>query len=627
MTKPLRTATLTGMDHNHLAEPFRAGQVRSVQALSSSNTAHLCWMLWETLRQPVVLITDGPNSQDELFEDLKSLGLGREDLLGYYPAWESMPSSEQPPQADLVGDRLATLRRFLSAEPPAITVTTIQAIMQHTIAASALRESTDVLTVNSDMDLEATLERLVAAGFDMQPEVFAKGQAARRGGLLDLWPTTEDWPVRIELFGSTIESIRTFDPNDQRSLDHLSTLHISPAVESIADGTFFDYLPSGMGWVVADPGLVEHHAMVYEETIAEADAMHLILPHHQCKKTMRRVGVGQLLVGPDDPDPDQHWELNLNEITGVSTTAASVFTPDALEQARDHFITTLKNQLDQGFDISLFFGTNGIRDRFIESRNHDTEFLESVSLHLGRLSAGFVDTERRLIAVAESDLFGQRKALRGRYHLHARRKGPAQQSVGQRIEEWTELRAGEYVVHVDHGIGKYLGLAQVTIRGQRQEAVTIEYANNAKLHVPVTHVHLLSRYVGTGQRSPTLHRLGSRRWNREKQAASKSIEDLAASMLETQATRDTEQGFACAADTTCSMNLKGRSPSRKRLTRKRPSAKSSKTWSARVHGPAYLRGCRLWENGTGHAGCIQSCDEWKTSRDAGTHNDPGSTAS
>ena len=543
-------ATLTGTDHDHLADIFRAGQVRSVQALHYGCIAHLCWMLREAFHQPILLVTDGPNSQDQLFEDLHTLSLGREDLLAYYPAWESVPSPDYPPQADLVGDRISTLQRFLDAAPPAITVTTIQALMQHTVSPHQLRSTSGFLQVDTEFDLESALEQLVMSGFDVQPEVYAKGQIARRGGLLDLWPTTSDWPVRLELFGTMIESIRTFDPACQRSLEKVDSIRLGPAVEAIKGGTLFDYLPSSTTWILVDPGLVNHHATVYEKTMAEADATHLTLSRHRCRKAMAKTASGQLLIGPDEPDPTIHKELAIRDVDGVSSTATSVLTPDALDQVRNQFVTVLKQYLTDEYDVSLFFGSSGIRDRFVESQQADTEFLRAIDLHVGRLSSGFVDADRKLVAVAESDLFGQRKALRGRYHLHAKRQGPAKKTTGPRMQEWTDLQPGEYVVHVAHGIGKYLGLSQVSIRGKQQEVLSIEYANNAKLHVPVTHVHNLSRYLGTGQRTPSLHRLGSRRWNREKEAASKSVEDLAATMMETQAARDSEQGFAFAGDTT-----------------------------------------------------------------------------
>ena len=548
MTPPLCTATLSGTDRKHLADVFRTGQVRSVQALPSASAAYLGWLLWESFREPMMLVTDGPNTQDQLFEDLQTLRLGRDAQVAFYPAWESIPTPESPPQTDLTGDRISTLQTFLQGSPPAITVTTAQALMQRTASPDQIREAHLSLETNAPCPLEKVAATLVEAGFDMQPEVYTKSQMSRRGGLIDVWPTTSDWPLRIEWFGDTIESIRTFDPNDQRSIDQQQCVDIGPAREPKPQGALFDFLPASIAWIIVDPGLVDHHAQVYEESMVEADAMHLLLPYHICKQHMGKDG--QLLVGPDEPDIKQHRELAVTELDGVSATAAAVLTPDALELARDEFLNTLKQSIAEDFDVTLFFGTSGIRDRFAESRADDQAFMRAVHLKVGRLSSGFADQNRKLVAVAESDLFGQRKALRGRYHLHAKRKGPARQSVGQRIQEWTDLRQGEYVVHVEHGIGRYLGLSPVTIRGKRQDALTIEYANKAKLHVPVTHVHLLTRYVGTGQRTPSLHRLGSRRWQREKDAASKSVEDLAAAMLDTQAARETEAGFACAPDST-----------------------------------------------------------------------------
>ncbi len=556
MTEPALTARLTTGERKALADMIRKGAARSVQALPGSATAHLLWLLWQTFETPLIAVTDGANRQDELFEDLTALANRREAELGFYPAWESTPSPDTLPHADITGDRLATLLRIARGNAPAITVVSVQALLQPTLPLDKLREATLSIQRDTDLELESLMEHLVATGYEVEPEVLNKGEAARRGGLVDVWPPTADWPLRIEWFGPTIDSIRAFDPNNQRSVEALDAMELPPATEWCGvppggplHGSLLDAAPGGACWVWLDPDLIEHHAAVYEESQAESEHTVEDLSLNQVRRRLaqRRTG-GQLFIGPDRPDLDTHLELAIEPVDGLSAATGAVFTPDAVQQARGDFLARLNAFLDQGTHVSLLFGTTGARDRFLEVYSHQRHLLDRLDTRIGRLSAGFHDRARRLLVVAESDLLGQRKALRGRYHLHARRKGPTRRSLGRRIAEWTELKPGDFVVHVEHGIGRYLGMSEVRVHGQMTEVLTLEYADKGRLQVPVTHAHLLSRYVGTGNRTPSLHRLGGRKWSREKKAAQRAVEDLAATMLETQAARDTEAGYAFAPD-------------------------------------------------------------------------------
>jgi transcription-repair coupling factor (superfamily II helicase) len=151
--------------------------------------------------------------------------------------------------------------------------------------------------------------------------------------------------------------------------------------------------------------------------------------------------------------------------------------------------------------------------------------VSGIELCLGALSEGYESTALQLCVLSESDFYGRRKEQRGRYDLHARR-GPAR-LTGERLYDAADLQPGQFVVHIDHGIGKYLGLFEIEMGGERQEVLTVEYADGARLYVPVAQAHLLSRYVGMGRHRPTLHKLGGQRWSKEKVDAERSVQDFA----------------------------------------------------------------------------------------------------
>jgi transcription-repair coupling factor (superfamily II helicase) len=220
--------------------------------------------------------------------------------------------------------------------------------------------------------------------------------------------------------------------------------------------------------------------------------------------------------------------------------------PDVLAARRAERVRELAARVRRGGAVWFLFATAGARDRFRELYADDPHWPPGARVRVGALSEGFELEDGSLTVVAEGDLF-PRRAARGRYDLHAKRPGP-RRTEGERFLDAGQMEPGELVVHVEHGVGRYLGLLEIEIAGRTQEALAVEYAENAKLYVPVGQAHLLSRYVGIGGRRPELHKIGGRRWTSEKEAAERAIRDLAGSLLETQALRQTRPGHAFAAD-------------------------------------------------------------------------------
>jgi transcription-repair coupling factor (superfamily II helicase) len=220
--------------------------------------------------------------------------------------------------------------------------------------------------------------------------------------------------------------------------------------------------------------------------------------------------------------------------------------PDLLAARRADRVRELAARTRRDAAVWFLFATEGARERFCELYTGDPKWPADVRVRVGPLSEGFELADGSLTVVAEGDLF-PRRAARGRYGLHALRPGP-RRIEGERFLDAGQMEPGEMVVHVEHGIGRYLGLFEIEIAGRLQEALTVEYADNAKLYVPVGQAHLLSRYVGIGGRRPELHKLGGRRWKSETEAAERAVRDLAAGLLETQALRQTRPGHAFAHD-------------------------------------------------------------------------------
>ena len=330
-------------------------------------------------------------------------------------------------------------------------------------------------------------EKLRSSGYERTGEVVAVGQYAVRGGVLDAWPPDAARPVRAEYFGEELESLREFDPALQTSVKKIPSAELPPVTVPSADETrLVDVLPSGATILWLD-----HNSYTGLSHSVSSDA-----------------GFRQVFTGSPAPEGVSEGSFASSPLPGFAELGIEAArNPEILEAARGRLAAYL-----------VAAGKKG-----------------ALVVEDGELSGGF--EVPGLVVVTKGD----------RVFAHKGRAPRAMAQVagtGQRLSESLDIEPGEYVVHVDYGIGRFLGSTEVEVGGQRSEVFTIEYADGGKLHVPVTHAHLLSRYVGVKGEKVKLHRLDGRRWTKDKVAAQRAVHDLAAALLETQARRAVVPGFA-----------------------------------------------------------------------------------
>ena len=534
-------------------------------ATPSSAQAFLVWAAQVATGKPVVWVTDGPKSLETAHSDLLTLlSLSIDPVLPeqlvYYPSWETFPGQDEDQDPDLTGLRLAALARLSSApagdpSPAPIVTTCIQALMQRTVSPATLEEGSLRIREGSSFDVDNLSARLETAAYSFEAEVVTKGQAALRGGILDLWPPTEPWPLRLEVPESAVESIRAFDPATQRSLGRMEAVRILPASEwrlsrPLHRGKAFTltgFLADDCVFAWSDPASLRDHADIYTEAAREANAgnsvvtLRTVLSRTSTPEGVRHVNFGAL--GADDKEP----VLQFESLPGVFGMSRDVLEPDLAERSRIDLLEDLARRSKSGQDVLLLLDSPGSLERFRETIV-ETLAGRGAPVHtaVGVLSEGFVCPGLGLAIVAEPDLYGRRKTLDRRYDPRPR-TGPSS-TTGPRFDDLSQIDPGDLVVHTEHGIGRYLGLYEITLDDRKQEVLTIEYAEGAKLHVPVAQAGLLSRYVGVARRTANLHRLGGKRWNTDKMAAQEAIFDLASSLLDVQAHRDVLNGHAFSAD-------------------------------------------------------------------------------
>jgi transcription-repair coupling factor (superfamily II helicase) len=626
-----RQALLAARDVKYLADEIRAGRTVFVSSLPFGAQAVLALALAEALCRPLLWLGDSPKSLDLFHRDLLALAAAEAQRVTFFPALEE--TSRGSVLADIAGDRLLALQACLQKPGPLLVATCAQALLQKTLPPAEIQIARRCLQTGDALDptqLAADLEKL---GYRFEVEVQEKGQAARRGGLLDLWPPTEPWPLRLEFFGTQLESIRTFDPAFQRSREKRASMMLAPAGENYSTvaaaygrrrraqpaateedvealtSSLLDYLAPDTLWFWSEPESIRHHAALslaaHETTVAAAygrrrrpqvAATEEAVPEEKSfidelepgarfdalrLHWERRFPSGRLICGLDVQQESPAYTLDLKPCEGLpALDSGGLAQPDLIQAERGKFVANLQQKAAAGWRVEIFLNTEGTKERFAELaeeqvagsksqvassensgfRSQVSGFTSALHLHVAPLTSGFVVESRKWLVVAESDLFGFRKALPGRYDLHGKRSGPARAAAMLRVADWTDLDPGDLVVHADHGIGKYLGLYEVEFQNREQEVLAIEYAEKARLYVPVSQAHLLSRYVGVGRHRPELHALGGARWEREKKAAERAVADLAGQLLETQAARDALPGHAYSADTTWQHEFEGAFP-------------------------------------------------------------------
>jgi len=514
------------------------------------------WLVWELARlsgRSLLWICDGARTLDWRLRDFQTLAPpgGAPPLL--FPSWEALPAGNAPaPDPGVTGARMDCLAALMSKTGPRLVATCAQALMEATLSPSAFGATSRELHIGDTSDPTDLSAHLETCGYAFSAEVQCPGDAALRGGILDVWPLAAKRPLRLEFFGSTLESIRTFDPIEQHSTGTVPNAILPPACEwkllrarMQNRASLLDYFPPENLIVVwSDKDGIHAHSDIYENTAREAKTGALIGRLGDIEAVLQsRHGTKQVFIGSRPAEATPSLDLEFMAIDPIpSVTARHALHPDVIETSRSHFLTAAAKGIAQGTRTAFFFDSQGTHDRFTEVYGPIFQ-KQAPDIVMAPLSGGFSNAALGVLVVAEPDLYG-RKLQRRRI---ASRKGEAL-SDGVRVSDWTDMEPGNLVVHVEHGVGRYLGLREIMVGSQLQEALAIEYAEGAKLYVPVAQAHLLTRYVGVGRRNVSLHHLGGKRWSHEKLAAERAVQDLAGTLLEIQASRDSQDGFPFPPD-------------------------------------------------------------------------------
>ena len=460
-----------------------------------------------------------------------------ESLLNWYPTALFLPEAEFAaienvlPDPEIAAERLALLTQIERKSGPHLIVATRQSLDHAAPRRGALQSAIVQLQRRANEKMERVLERLVGGGYDRVAQVTTRGQFAVRGGIVDLYSWQAPLPVRLEFLGDEIESLREFDIDTQASVRELASVDILLGAAEDQNGVIRNYVASDHLTIDVEPEGNSNTNIQISEGWIEIGSEDFRGAFQDCE-------VGEFAVG----------DLVL------------------AEAKRAQFGACLKEWRANKAKIVIYFQTEGEMERFCEILGGVTEGVDLVE---GTLARGFCFPASNLVVLAAAELFG-------RFAAHPRRR--LRRAERHRVQiDFSELTEGDFVVHLEHGIARFLGLQKFgsalseplsseveggepgnaitngsAVRPYQQEAqevLVLEFADEAKLYVPLEQAYLVSRYVGVGKKSPSLSSLGDAKWMRAKRNAAASIFDYAGKMLAVQAERQTHPGHAFAPDT------------------------------------------------------------------------------
>ncbi|MBS7661241.1 transcription-repair coupling factor [Pseudomonas lalucatii] len=546
-------------------------------------------------RRFTLLLTADSQSAERLEQELSFFAPTLPVL--HFPDWETLPYDLFSPHQDIISQRIAALYRLPELKHGVLVVPITTAL--HRLApTSFLLGSSLVLDVGQKLDVEQMRLRLEAAGYRCVDTVYEHGEFAVRGALIDLFPMGSDTPYRIDLFDDEIETLRTFDPETQRSVDKVESIKLLPArefpLEKKAVGDFrgrfrerFDVdfrrcpIYQDLSTGITPAGIEYYLPLFFEQTATlfdylPADTQVFSLPgvekaaEHFWQDARnrfdeRRVDPERPLLPPADiflPVEDcfarlKDWprvvvsQDDIEAGVGRQRFAARPLPDLAIQAKANEPLAALRRFIEEHPGRVLFCAESAgrrevllellarlkLKPRTVEGWHEFGASAERLAICIAPLDEGLLLDDLALIA--ESPLFGQRVMQR-------RRREKARDGGDNVIKNLTELREGAPVVHIDHGVGRYQGLITLEIDGQSAEFLALQYAEEAKLYVPVASLHLIARYTGSDDALAPLHRLGSETWQKAKRKAAEQVRDVAAELLDIYARRAAREGYAFA---------------------------------------------------------------------------------
>ena len=524
--------------------------ILQVSGCMESQKSHLMYGLSGIAPYRLILAEDERRAreiyEDYRFYDRKVYSYPAKDLLFF--------------QADIHGNLLIRQRmkviKALLEEKELTVVTSIDGCMDFLESLEKIKEQLIHYESDSTVDIEQLKNQLVALGYERVGQVEMPGQFSVRGGIVDIYCLTEENPWRIELWGDEIDSIRSFDPESQRSLENLEELTIYPAVEHIGDKdmvSFLDYFLEERTIIFLDePNRLTEKGGAVEEEYRQSRM-------HREEKGSRNLPENWLCSF-------EQLQKELNKRNCISVCALEpkqagwkvrekfyleVKSISAYNNSFELLVKDLHQYKKQGYRIALLSGSRTRAERLAKDlqeeglaafygQDYDREICPGeIMVVYGHAKKGFEYPLIKFAVMTESDIFGQEQ-----------KKKKKKNYSGSRIQDFAELSVGDFVVHEKHGLGIYRGIEKVEVDRIVKDYIKIEYRGGSNLYIPATQLDCLQKYSGAdASKAPKLNKLGTQEWNKTKSKVRGAVKNIAKELVELYAVRQEKEGYVCGPDT------------------------------------------------------------------------------
>lgn len=588
-------------------QDIKSGKTTSqlITGLTGSARPVMVDALFDYVKKPIYIVSPNLLQAQKIVDEL--VGLIGEEFVHYYPADEFIAADLSIASPELRAERIATLD-CLTREERGVYVIPVAGLRKMMPPKEHWTQYFLQTAVGDDIEVEKWLETLVAMGYVRNSMVTTPGEFALRGGILDIYPPYLEAPIRLELFDTEVDSIRTFSADDQRSIDKLQTVRILPAseviltkgeraalasrleaalaeslkkvkkqetkeliyqniqydIDMLQQGNLPDYVnkygsllydkTAFLGDYFAKDGLVlfDELGRIQEimdawereeeewflSLIEEGKIVHDVKPAFSLKEILAMISQQKLF-----------FSLFSRTFSGVTFKKTTNFSCKPMQQFHGQ-MALLQNEIER-WQMGKF--TILIIAREKERITRVQQMLEEYDIHAtigdptepgiyildGSISSGFELPLQRMAVITEDELFKQQ----------AKKKARSQKMTNaERIKSYTEIKPGDYVVHVHHGIGKYIGVETLEVNGTHKDYLHIRYRADDKLYVPVEQIDLIQKYVASEDREPKLHKLGGAEWKKAKAKVSSAVQDIADDLIKLYAKREAEKGHAFAPD-------------------------------------------------------------------------------
>ena len=530
--------------------------VLQITGCVNSQKTHLMYALGQEIRFRLGIYSSDEKAK-QAYEEHRFL----EENTYYYPAKDLLFYHADIKGKYLLSQRMEVVRALMELEEGReITVlTTADALLDGLPPMKKLAKYKVQIAVGDTLDFTELQEELVSMGYEREAEIAGPGQFAVRGGILDLYPLTEEFPIRVELWGDEVDSIRSFDVESQRSIENLQSAVIYPAAElELEQGehaSFLDYFPKEETLVFLDEPIrllerMDEAEEEYRESLKNREAMEMeaetaalsqvFSVEEVTAKINQRYGIAFTML------ESKCGNFHLRKTYSIQTKSVNPYNNSFEMLTRD-----LKRLKRSGYRVVLLSGSRTRAKRLAEDlRDYDLSSFYSedadrevqdgeILVSYGHVTEGYEYPMLKFMVISETDIFGRKKRKKKRHKTYS----------GQKIQDFSELKVGDYVFHENHGLGIYEGIEKIQVDKVTKDYMKISYAGGGALYILATQLDLIQKYAGSDAKKPKLNKLGTSQWTKTKSQVKHAVKLVAKDLVELYAARQEADGYMYEPDT------------------------------------------------------------------------------